>query len=343
MINGIPRILIIRLSAIGDVVRVLPALQALRDRYPNAQLDWAVERKSAEVILDHPALDQCLVFQRPGGWLKGSREFRAFCKKIREGRYDVVLDFHGILKSGLITRASRAPKRYGFARPRAQELSYCFTNHRVPLPFDRMNRIEENLELCKVLDAMNPRLDATIFIPEEVQDDVDDYLNQTFDSGKKLVALHAPVDRPEKQWPVESYAALADLLLADGRFEVVLTWGPGQRPIAEQIQEYSRRKPVIAPELPSLKHYAGLVCHADLYVGGDTGPMHIASIMGTPVVAIFGGTDPARHAPLRRPSEALYTGPDPFPKTMELAKAQHYLAAISPDMVYDACIRVSNS
>ncbi|HPO17505.1 MAG TPA: glycosyltransferase family 9 protein [Candidatus Hydrogenedentes bacterium] len=343
MINGIPRILIIRLSAIGDVVRVLPALQALRDRYPNAQIDWAIERKSAEVILDHPALDQCLVFERSAGWLKGSGEFRAFCKRIRDGRYDVVLDFHGIMKSGLITRASKAPKRYGFRRPRAQEFSYFFTNQRVALPFDRMNRIEENLELCKVLDAINPRLDAVIYIPDEVQDEVDEYLAQTFDSGKRLVVLHAPIDRPEKQWPLESYAALADLLLADGRFEVVLTWGPGQRHLAEQVQELSRRKPVIAPGLPSLKHYAGLVYHAALYVGGDTGPMHIASIMGTPVVAIFGGTDPARHAPLRRPSEALYAGPDPFPKSMDLATAQKCLEAITPDIAYDASIRVSCS
>lgn len=340
MINGVPRILIIRLSAIGDVVRVLPALHALRDRFPHAQIDWAIEPKSQDIVSGHPALDSELVFERSKGKAASARALRRFCQEIRARRYDIVIDFHGILKSGLMVRASRAPKRYGFARPRSQELSYLFTNQRVALPSSRMNRIEENLELCKALEVKSHSLEVTIDVPEEIQDEVDEYVHATFDAGKRLVLIHAPVDRPEKQWPLAHFAALADMILADGRCEVLLTWGPGQREVAEKVQALSSRRPVIAPETPTLKHFAWLANRANLFFGGDTGPMHIASAMGTPVTVVFGGTDPARHAPLRPPSEVLYAGPPAPPSSIRPQDAQTYLEQITPEAAYDACVRM---
>ncbi len=342
MLNGIPRILIVRLSAIGDVVRVLPALHALRDRFPNAQIDWAVEPKSASVIEGHPALDQVLLFERElEGFLANKAAFRAFCRRVRASRYDIAVDFHGILKSGWILRASRATDRYGFAPPRAREMSHFFTNHRASLPSQRLNRIDENLELVKLLGAKRHDLDVTIPVADEVVDEVDGYLDSAFAAGKRLALLHAPVDRPEKQWPLARFAALADRLLADGRFEVLLTWGPGQRGQAAAVAESCTREPTIAPETLKLSHFAALVRRAHVFCSGDTGPMHIASAMGAPVVAIFGGTDPAKHAPFRKPSELLYEGPKDFPAAMDLATATKHLAAVSDEAAYDACIRIT--
>lgn len=340
MLNGVPRILIIRFSAIGDVARVLPALHALRDTFPHAQIDWAVEPKSLDVISDHPALDQIHVFERPEGFFQGAKVFRTFCSKIRECHYDMVLDFHGILKSGLVMRAAHAKDRYAFAPPRAQEMSHRFANHLVDLPSAHMNRIRENLELSKAAGAAGTTLDVVIAVPEEIQDTIEEYVQEEFQSGKLIVAVHAPVDRPEKQWPLAYYAELVDLLLADGRFEVLLTWGPGQRDIAASVQEMSKRNPVVAPETPDLKHYAWLVKQCDLYFGGDTGPMHIASAMDVPVVAVFGGTSPLKHHPLRLPSSVLYTGPEKLEKNLSPADAAPYLAKITPEMAYDACIEV---
>lgn len=341
MINGVPRLLIIRLSAIGDVVRVLPALHALRDRYPNAQIDWAIESKSLDIIDGHPALDRCLVFERPEGFWRGISSFQKFCRQVRAARYDIVIDFHGILKSGLIARASRAPKRYGFAPPRAREMSFLFSNNRTKLISERMNRIEENLTLCRELDAKSHSLEVIIPIPEDIQDYIDTYLESAFDAGKKIITLHPPVDRPEKQWPLENYARLADMILADGRYEVLLTWGPGQQDVAYEVAGHCRRNPIIAPETPDLKHYAALVQRACLFFGGDTGPMHIASAMGVPVVAVFGGTNPAQHAPLRQPSQVLYAGPARPSRKVPLKDAQEWLAAVTPEMAYDACIQTA--
>jgi lipopolysaccharide heptosyltransferase I len=343
MINGVPRILIVRLSAIGDVVRVLPALHALRDLYPTGQIDWAVEPKSADIVTGHPALDQVLVFERGEGLLDSTRAFTQFCSEVRANRYDIVVDFHGILKSGMIMRASGAAKRLGFAPPRAQEQSHRFASETVALPSLRMNRIEENLELCKALGAKRHTLDVHIEVPEEVQDEVEEYFHHAFHGAKKVALLHAPVERPEKQWPLEHFAALSDLLIADGRFEVLLTYGPGQKAVADEVHWRARRKPVVAPGTPDLKHFAWLARQADVFFGGDTGPMHIASAMDTPVVAAFGGTDPALHAPLRQPSTVLYAGPANRARAIDTVNGPDYLRLVTPEMAYDAIVKITNT
>lgn len=338
MLNGVPRILIIRLSAIGDVVRVLPALHTLRLAFPSAQIDWAVERKAAAVVEGNPALDQVHVFER-GGRGEGSwRRYLDFWRTIRDGHYDMVFDFHGILKSGLLARGSRARDRYGFARPRAQEGSWLCVNHRLKLPGEVLTRVEENLRLVELHTPRAPHGDIAIAVPDEVQEDLDEFVDTHFDAGKWVVVMHAPVDRPEKQWPLEYFSELADLLNGDGRFEVLLTWGPGQRHIAEHVSAKARRPPTIGPEMPSLKHYAWLAFNADLYFGGDTGPMHIASAMGTPVVAVFGGTDPRRHAPMREPY-TLLTAPGAGAAGSKHDGAER-LRAITPEQAYDACVMI---
>jgi len=336
MINGVPRILIVRLSAIGDVVRVLPALHTLREAHPDAQIDWAVERKAAAILEDHPALDRLLVFERPGELKAAARAFWHFCSDVRAGRYDILIDFHGILKSGLISAYSGVPDRYGFARPRARECSSLFTNHRVSLPSSDLNRIEENLLLCDALCPRRRSAGVTIHVPPEVQEEVDGFFEETFDGGKRVVAMHVPMDREEKQWPVEHFAELADLLLADGRFEVMLTWGMDQFGPVREVLGRARRHPAVAPETPTLKHYACLAQRADLYFGGDTGPMHIAAAVGTPVVAVFGATDPAKHAPYRRPHEVLRD------ETPGLT-VEDRLRRVTPEMAYEACVRLAGN
>lgn len=341
MLNGIPRILIIRLSAIGDVVRVLPALECLREAHRHAQIDWVVESKSAAVLADHPSLDRVLVFERGQGKRENIRRFWALMKQIRASRYDMVLDFHGILKSGLLMGWSGARERYGFAPPRAQEWSWIGANRRTRLAGTRLNRIEENLLLCESVAPRLEGLEAHIHVPEEVQDEVGAFWEGAFDGGKRVVVLHVPVDRPEKQWPLEHFAALGDMLDADGRFDVLLSWGPGQYEAVQQVARMARRNLEVAPETVTLKHYAWMVHHAALFVGGDTGPMHIASAMGVPVIALFGGTDPAKHGPYREPSLCMYAdGPAEAWQPADLAEAQARLRRLTPETVYDACVQM---
>jgi lipopolysaccharide heptosyltransferase I len=340
VLNGLPRILIIRLGAIGDVVRVVPALHSLRDAFPHAQIDWAIERRASDVIDSHPCLDQVFVFERGPRFIESTRAFWRYCRALRANHYDIVIDFHGILKSGIITAVSGAPDRYGFARPRSREGSSLAINHRADLGVKALNRVEENLRLAELLAPRRQSLDVSFHVSPEVREQVEDYAFSTFESGKLLVLIHAPVDRREKRWPVEHFARLADMLQGDGRFEVVLTWGPGQLEYVLQIVEHSRRKPHVAPEMASLKHLMWL-CHcADLFFGVDTGPMHIASAMGTPVVAIFGGTDPRRHAPLFSPSLVLTAEQFDGGRVDGIA-GEEKLRRIPPEGAYDACVRLA--
>lgn len=343
MLNGVPRILIIRLSAIGDVVRVLPALHCLRDIYPNAQIDWVVERKSCEVITGHPALDQVLTFERPEGFKPAAREFWELCKTVRRNRYDMILDFHGILKSGLLMGFSGAKERYGFAPPRSQEGSWIFSNRRLKLGQEVRNRMHENLALCEQFNKGWKSLDVVMDIPDEDADTVDEFMEDFFAGAKKVVGVHVPVERPEKQWPLEHYAALIDMLLSDGRFDVVLTWGPGQHDVVRQVASMTHRSPIIAPSMENLKQYMALIRECDLYFGGDTGPMHIASALDVPVVAVFGGTDPSQHATLRQPYKALFPAgaKDKDAKYLKENGAA-LLAEIQPEQAYDACVAVTH-
>ena len=342
MTAGPARILIIRLSAIGDVVRVIPAFHALRDGFPDASIDWAVEDKSAAAVEGLPGLNAVHVFRRGGGLLSALKSFHGFCRALRRNRYDLVLDFHGILKSGLMARSTGAPVRRGFAPPRSQEGSGFFLTERVALDSDRLNRVEENLRLCDGLVARPDQCGLHLFVPHDIEEDVDDFFDSTFQSGKQVAALHAPVDRPEKQWPLPYFAELSDRLLADGRFEVMLTYGPGQEAIVESVLKFARRNPAVAPATPDLKHYARLVQRAHLYVGGDTGPMHIAWMMGAPVVAIFGGTDPLKHAPFNAPHKVLFdSGGEANPDFRDKRLGQERMKRITPEMAYDACVELS--
>ena len=339
MLNGVPRILIIRLSAIGDVVRVLPALHCLRETYQNAQIDWVVEKKSAEILSGHPAIDQLLVFERSDDFKSSFKGFWSVCKEIRTNRYDIVMDFHGIFKSGSMCAFSRAPERYGFSRPRSQEGSYFFTNRKVKIEAEIQNRMDENFALCEPLVKGVKSLDVLIHIPDDALDMGDEFMEENFHGAKKIVAIHPPVDRPEKQWPLDHYAVLTDMLLSDGRFEVLLTWGPGQLDMVREVASQTSRNPVIAPETDGLKQYMALIQHSDLYFGGDTGPMHIASALDVPVIAVFGGTKPEQHAPLRQPNRILCAQYDlSESEQATLVSDEAKLSAITPELAYDACV-----
>jgi lipopolysaccharide heptosyltransferase I len=334
--------LIIRLSAIGDVVRVLPALHCLHDTYPNAQIDWVVEGKSADVLEGHLLIDQLLVFDRSDDLKQSIRSFWELCKRVRANRYDMVIDFHGILKSGLITGFSGAAERFGFSRPRSQELSYLFTNRKTRLGMEVKNRMHENLALCESFSKGSKSLDVTLHIPEEALDMSEAFMEENFAGSKKIAALHIPVDRPEKQWPLPHFAALTDMLLSDGRFEVLLTWGPGQLDIVREVAAMTSRNPVIAPETHSLKQYMALIQESDLYFGGDTGPMHIASALDIPVVSVFGDTEPEQHATLRQPCKVLHASEFVSDSAVLSAmSAAEMLSCITPEIAYDACVSLA--
>lgn len=341
MIGGHPKILIIRLSAIGDVVRVLPAAAVIRHAYPSAQIDWVVESAAADILQETPLLDRVFVFDRGPHLLRSGVLFWRLRRRLREQNYDIAIDFHGILKSGLLLSSTRAPRRIAFAPDRAREGAHHFANELIVLSKPIMNRVEENLELCgNVVDGTTERLN-TIVIDKHINTKAFELIAAARRDRPWLALIHAPVERAEKKWPNEHFAALVDMLLDDGRFDVVLSHGPGQRQMLVPILLKCRNEPIVPPPSESLREFAGLVSKVSLYIGVDTGPMHIAAAVGTPVVAIFGGTAPIMHTPVGAPCRVL-GGVSLTRRTdsVSLDESKRVLEAVTPAEVFAASIEL---
>jgi len=296
---------VIRLGAVGDVVRTLPAASAIRAAYPGAHIAWLVERASAGVLETQHWIDEVVVFPREAlrSSLRGLRilpftsELFGFLRELRSRRFDLVVDFHSILKSGVLAWASGAPLRAGYAPPFGRELSWLFHNLRARLTPSHVSRFERNEGLVRFLGTpVRPRpgaLRIDLRLAREMQ--------AALGGGPAPVVIHPGTSdaTPYKRWTLEGYSRLARELLARDEVPSIVTVGPARhdRPFAEALVAASCGAARLAPPTPSLAHLAALFACARLYVGSDTGPMHVASLVGTPVVQILGPTDPIENAP----------------------------------------------
>lgn len=299
------RVLILRLGAVGDVVRTLPAVSALRAGYAGAHLTWLVEPASQGAVAGQPWVDEVLVFPRGeivalarrGRWLAATRVLSQCVRALRRRRFDLVIDFHGIAKSAALAFASGAPQRIGYAAPHAREGSWLLATGRARLGAATLSRFERNLGLAAfVLGA--PHADAR---PWRVDAAARARMAAALGDGPAPIALQpgTSAGTPHKRWASERYADLARRLRDEAGAICIVLHGtePGERALAESIAAASDGAARVAPATASLGELAALLERARLYIGGDTGPMHVASLVGTPVVQILGPTDPVENAP----------------------------------------------
>ncbi len=299
------RVLLIRLGAVGDVLRTLPALHLIRTSYPALHLAWLVEDPSRDLLVGHPEIDEIIVFPR--------REFReaalrprrltkqlaTLAEGLRERRFGVAIDFQGSFKSGLLARMSGAPRRVGFAPGFCREFSFLLTNEWVRPRERRLNRVERNLFMAERLGATSDEIE--VILPERSDEgrEAESLLGSINPAGVPVVLL-SPGTSPRqrwKRWPVEHYARLASLLRSSVGALPLVAWGPGEEDLARSIASGSTGQAIVAPPT-SLRILAAILRRCALFVGADTGPMHLAWGVGCPVVALFGPTDPRLNAPL---------------------------------------------
>jgi heptosyltransferase-1 len=310
-------ILIVKLSAIGDVVHTLPALAALRKRYPRASITWVIEEAAADLITDHPHLDQVLVSFRKRwlrdlkkGHLKTFSEIRHFIKELRSRRYDLVIDFHGLLKSSLIVFLASAERKVGFDS--MQEMSCLFINEKVPEDMNK-HAVDRYLDLVRYLDNKELVLPGGgNFQAPVVTDDCKEkvefvipvfeaqekWITQLLEANGvkgKFVALNPIALWRTKLWDVDGFARLCDRIVEGLKLPVVFT-GTQKKDILPIQARMSVPSVNLAGET-SLRELACLYRRAALVITTDSGPMHIAAAMGIPVVALFGPTDAKRTGP----------------------------------------------
>jgi heptosyltransferase I len=283
--------LLVRLSSIGDVVHTLPALAALRDA--GFESGWAVEPASRTLLDGNPALARVVPVPPARGFDWGAA--RAALGAARRAGYDVALDFQGLWKSAGWARLSGALRVVGFAGPwRREPASRVLLRETVPLPEAALHVIDKNLALLRALgiDALGlrefplPALDAE-------SGRVGAQL--TAIGLRRFVILNPGGGWGTKQWPAEGFGALARSLAERGLASLV-TWGPGEEALADRVVAASGGAAVRGFGT-TLRELVALLRRADLLVAADTGPLHLACAVGTPVVGLYGPTDPARNGP----------------------------------------------
>ena len=307
LLNNPGNILVVRLGAMGDIIHVMPAVKNLRMAFPSARIAWLVEDKYKDLVEVLPDVNEVIAFPRrqwqsyikhPQKYFKLALEIRAFLKKIRKREYDVVFDFHGNLKSGLLTFMSNTKLRVGFSRGYCKEFNFIFTNYRVTPPQKKMNRIEKYLSLLwgSGIEAEYQR--PVFSISESDRIYINNFIQQNNINQKRIAIIHPGTSLfgKFKRWPAENYATLADLLIQKFGYAVIFTWGNNEYKIVTEITSLMQNKAIIACKT-SIKQLIALLQRSHLFLGGDTGPTHLASCIGIPTVAIFGSKDPVVYAP----------------------------------------------
>jgi len=302
-------ILIVKLSAIGDVVQTFPMLEALKREYPQAQIDWVVEEEASDLLVGHPALNRVLVSHRKS-WQKNLfrkgqfwstlREMGKFIRDFRSGEYDWVIDNHGIFKSGLLVALSRGRRKIGFQRSPgiADEGNYLFTNERYkPLSIER-HALERYLDLISQVGVPVDKPMLTFPVPAESRRRAERILHHHGFSPSPLVVIHPMAKWPTKQWPSENFARLAEAFVQKGG-SVAFTGGwEDAAPVQEIHRQIKTPQKVLnLVGQTSLKELAGLFSLSDLVLTTDTGPMHLAVAVKAPLIALFGPTAPWRTGP----------------------------------------------
>jgi len=322
-------ILLIKLSALGDVVHSFPLLNKLRRRYPKARIDWLVASDLAELLRPNPAIANVIEFPRE----EWSTPWRAapyvsaarLVAVLRAARYDLVLDLQGQLRSAAFAFAAGAPVRIGFDRPRAdrwktltrnipdeakkhawqgaREGSFLAYTHHIALPTLDLHPVDRYLGVAPLLGLDDAAPDFSFPVPQEATTRIDALLDYYDVGNSRLVALAPGTNWDTKQWRREGFAEVARHFKQKG-FAVILIGSQSERALCEEIAELAPGAVNLAGET-TLSELAALIRRATICVTNDSGPMHLAAALDRPVISIFGPTDPVWAGPYRRDGAVL--------------------------------------
>jgi lipopolysaccharide heptosyltransferase I len=287
-----PRILLVRLSAIGDVIHGMPIATALRDHFPKAFLAWAVEQRAADLLQDHPAIDQRIVL--PQGWLHRPATVWQLRKQLKSLNFDTAIDAQGLTKSAVVAWLSGARTRIGMGGRWGREISRWLNNRLVAT--DGLHAIERGLTLLEPLGIASPAVKFDV--PESAADrDAADEIIRRLGLTGGFVLVASGAGWPSKLWPVDRYAAVAACLGRRWNLPSLLIWGnDAELARAEQIVAASAGHAILAPRVPLLQ-LAALARRARFAIGSDTGPLHLAAAAGAPCIGLYGPWPADKHGP----------------------------------------------
>jgi heptosyltransferase I len=326
------KILLIKLSAVGDVIHTIPVLNKLRARFPGARLDWLVTPAIAELLRYNPAIDNVIEFARED-WATPWRpapfiSYARLAAGLRASRYDLVVDMHGQLRTAIFTLATGAPVRIGFDRPRgrvwdasarsfppearkhawqgAREGSWIAYTHHIPVPTLDLHAVDRYLNVGPLLGLPDGPADFSFPIPPQAAANVETLLRQRGAGGADLVAMAPGTIWETKHWGSDKFAEVARHFLRKG-FALALMGTRRERAVCDEVARLAPGAINVAGQT-SLTELAALIRRSAISVTNDSGPMHLAVALGRPVVSVFGPTDAVWIGPYGRADAVLQSG-----------------------------------
>ncbi|MCR5176521.1 MAG: glycosyltransferase family 9 protein [Anaerovibrio sp.] len=303
--RDIQSVLVVKLSAIGDVIHALPVSYAIKETYPDARVTWVVEPPAYDILKDNPYIDRIIVFEKKKfKSLKGFiKNYGPFTKILNADKYDVSLDLQGLFKSAAIAWAAKAPLRLGTCNMR--EMS-----HKISRPvvgrYAQGHIVERYLDVvremgCKVQDVV---------FPMEISDsDCNTAINAMNHAGAHMdnpyVVLAVGANWPNKRWPTRYYAQLSDWLYGQKIIPVIIGGGALDAQLAADIEGAVEIPPINMVGKTTLKQLAYVIKNACAVVGGDTGPVHLSAGLGVDTIMVMGPTDANRNGPYGQLDNAI--------------------------------------
>ena len=300
------KILIVRLGALGDIVHAVPVAVALRRAYPDAQIDWVVSAKHREILDLVPVLNQRIVVNDRGR-SSGGVSMTAAIRQLRRQHYDVAIDLQGLMKSAVIARLSGATRVLGFNARYARESfasafygeSYDPGGDGMYAPSETRHVVEINLGMLSLLGVKPGPAEFQLHV--KASPAVAQVIQQ---AGGAFALLNTGAAWPNKRWPAARLGELARRLREQRGLASIVLWGPGERSLADEVVSTAAGAAILAPQT-TIADIAALASAASVMVSGDTGPTHIGSAVGTPLVGIYGPTRPERNGPLGADDESV--------------------------------------
>ena len=330
-------ILIIKPSSLGDIVQTLPALSALRRSFPDAEISWLVRPEFAPLLDNHPDLTRIIPFDRrylakmwyhPGALIA----FLGLCRRLRRSKFDAVFDFQGLFRTAFLARVSGCRNRFGLAN--AREFGALLYTHKVSQPPDCIHVVDCYIRVVQAAGVSDLDVEFTLPSDPAADDTVAALLAEHDVNANNYAVLVPGSTHPDKCWPVERFAALADMLAHKHNLSIVAT---GTESEAQQVRSLAEAADVPVANFAgrmSITELIALMASARLVVSNDTGPGYVAAALGTPIVMIFGRTNPARLAPYGRKN--VVAGIDIFTRGREVDSQdpKYAIKNVTLDLVY---------
>jgi len=344
----IKNILVIRLSSIGDVLKCTVVIDMLRERYPQANITWLVETKSKGVLIGNSKLDEVIVWERKE-WSRQARQTRNylrfaqqlwnFVKKIRVRNFDLVIDLQGLPRSGLVSFFSGAPYRISYDK--ARKRSHMWANIRVT-PDRKLDKtvMRHYAGLLRGLGIDSDKLQMQMPILHEDEVFAQQFMDKNHLTISRFIIINPATSWKSKCWPSSYYAEIADRIIETYDIPILLTGGPTDTNLIQEIISKMHNQAINACGQTTLRQLAAIIKKSLLFISGDTGSLFIAEAVGTPTLSMFGPTDPDWHAPQGAQHVALSTHLCNCEKSY--CENPVCLTKLSPEIVWEEFVKLAN-